>query len=105
MKGDDAKEASPEELQQRMQDYMVWMKRMTAEGRLRAGQPLEPRGAWLKDAQTVVTDGPFLEPKEVIGGYVILSAANLEEATSLARACPLLKHCEIFVRPLLEVPM
>jgi hypothetical protein len=79
------------------------MKAMTDEERMVAGQPLEPTGAWL-NGDSVVTDGPFLEPKEIIGGYVILKAADLDEATNLAKACPLLGHCEIYVRPLLEVP-
>jgi len=104
MKGDDSQDVGPEVMQQRMQDYMVWMNKMMGEGRLKAGQPLEPRGVHLKKGGDVVTDGPFLEPKEVIGGYVILLAADLNEATQLARGCPLLNHCEIFVRPVLQVP-
>ena len=100
----DSHQASPEEMQGRMQGYMAWMKKMMAEERLVAGQPLEPRGAMLTDRDTVVTDGPFLEPKEIIGGYVILRAANLEEATELAKDCPLLDHCAICVRPLINVP-
>ena len=104
MKGDDSKQASPDEMQKRMQGYMAWMKKMMSEDRLKAGQPLEPRGTWLKDKNTVVTDGPYLEPKEIIGGYVILRARDLDEATDLARECPLLDHCEIFVRPLVDVP-
>jgi hypothetical protein len=104
MQGDDSHQASPEEMQERMQGYMTWMKRMMTEGRLVAGQPLEPRGAMLTDRDTVVTDGPFLEPKEIIGGYVIVRAADLEEATALAKECPLLAHCAICVRPLVDVP-
>ena len=104
MKGDDSKEVSPEEMQQRMQRYMEWMKKMMAEDRFKAGQPLEPHGNWLKDKNTVLTDGPYLEPKEIIGGYVILRAKDLDEATGLAQQCPLLNHCEIFVRPLLQIP-
>jgi hypothetical protein len=104
MKGDDSKDVSPDEMQQRMQGYMQWMQKMMSEDRLKAGQPLEPRGNWLKDKNTVLTDGPYLEPKEIIGGYVILSALDLDEATQLAKQCPLLNHCEIFVRPLLEIP-
>ena len=68
MKGDNTPQASPEEMQNRMKDYMTWMQAMIADGRLRAGQPLEPRGSHLKSRSSVVTDGPFLEPKEIIGG-------------------------------------
>ena len=104
MKGDDSADASPEQMQERMQGYMVWMKKMMGEERLVSGQPLEPTGAHLTDPDSVITDGPFLEPKEIIGGFVILRAKDLDEATSLARACPLLGHCEIYVRPVLQVP-
>ncbi len=104
MRGERSPHASPEQMQQRMKDYMGWMKKMTDEGRLRTGQPLEPRGRWLKDKKTVVTDGPFLEPNEVIGGYVIIEAEDLDDAAEIARDCPLLEHCEIFVRPLVDVP-
>ena len=104
MKGDDSAQASPEDMQKRMQDYMVWMQKMTAEERWVAGTPLEPTGHLLKDKDTVITDGPFLEPKEIIGGYVILKANDQDEATALAKQCPLLGHCEIFVRPVMMMP-
>ncbi|MDN5204472.1 YciI family protein [Fulvivirgaceae bacterium BMA10] len=104
MKGDNSQQASPEEMQQRMHDYMGWMKKMTESGKLKAGQPLEPSGTLLKDKETILSDGPFLEPKEIIGGYVILLADDINEATALAKDCPLLAHCEIMVRPLINVP-
>lgn len=102
MKGDDSKEISPEEMQQRMQDYMAWMKKMSGTGNYIAGQPLMPTGKHIIDQDTVLTDGPFLEPKEIIGGYIILRANDIEEATKLAKTCPLLHHCEIYVRPLMD---
>jgi len=104
MQGDDSKDLSPQEMQARMGGYMQWMKKMTDEGRLKAGQPLEPSGRLLMRDQSVVTDGPFLEPTEIIGGYVIVLAADLDEATELAKGCPLLSHCDIQVRPVFDVP-
>jgi hypothetical protein len=104
MKGDDSAEAGPEEMQKRMQDYMAWMQKMVSEERWVAGTPLEASGALLKDSETVITDGPFLEPKEIIGGYVILKASDQNEANELAKACPLLGHCEIYVRPVMVMP-
>ena len=103
MKGDDSQNVAPEEMQQRMQAYMQWMGEMQASGKLRGGQPLEPRGAHLRDRDTIVSDGPFLESKEIIGGYIIIVAQDLDEAVQTARGCPLLEHCEIMVRPLLQV--
>ena len=104
MQGDDSQEISPDEMQTRLQNYMGWMKKMTERGVLKAGQPLEPRGVLLENKDTVITDGPFLEPKEIIGGYIILTVESIEEATELAKSCPLLDHCRIMVRPLVNIP-
>lgn len=104
MVGNDAGDASPEEMQRRMGEYQVWMKEMMERGNLKTGQPLEGTGALLIDKDTVLTDGPFLESKEIIGGYVIMRAEDREQAIELAKACPLLAHCRILVRPIMEVP-
>jgi hypothetical protein len=103
MKGDDSDTVSPEQMQGRMQAYMGWMQKMTGDGVVRAAGPLEPTGRLLKNADTVLTDGPFLEPTEIIGGYVIVEADDIEAATTVARGCPLLEHCEIMVRPLIAL--
>ncbi len=90
---------SPEDMQKRMMAYMPWMEKMTAEGRYKGGAPLEPgTGRYLKNKSTVLTDGPFLEGKEIIGGYVLIKAKDYEEAVALAKDCPLINHCEIIVR-------
>ena len=102
MKGDDSAEISPEEMQQRMQGYMSWMQKIAGDGTYVDGQPLQPSGNHLINKETVITDGPFLEPKEIIGGYIIIKANDLDAATEIAKTCPLLEHCEIYVRPLMN---
>ena len=104
VQSDDTKKVSDAEMQQRLDDYRIWMTRMMAEGRVRAGQPLAPTGAMVRRDRTVLTDGPFLEPKEIIAGYVIVTADDLDDAIALAQQCPLLHHCELIVRPLVEIP-
>lgn len=96
--------ASPELMQERMQDYMTWMQEMTKEGAYVAGQPLEPTGYHLPNTEDVITDGPYLEPKEVIAGYIIIKASDIDAATTIAKNCPLLTHCQIYVRPLVTLP-
>lgn len=91
---------SEEERNRRMQEYAVWMQEMVAKNRYVTGQSLEPEGYLLKNRDTVITDGPFLEPKEVIGGFVAIKATDINEAAEIAKNCPLLKYYEIFVRPL-----
>lgn len=82
---------SPEQMQQVIQRYVAWGDRLRADGVLEGGQKLadEPgrvmRG---RAGQVRVTDGPYSETKEVLGGYYIVSAATYEDAVELARDCP-----------------
>jgi len=86
---------SPEQMQQVIQKYVAWGDRLRAAGLLKDGQKLadEPgrvmRGG---NGQVRVTDGPYSETKEVLGGYYIVSAANYDEAVALARDCPHLEY-------------
>jgi len=82
---------------------MKWMQEMMQSGKLKTGQPLENTGALIQSADQIITDGPFLEPKEIIGGYIIINANDLDEAISEAKHCPLLEHCQIMVRPVLDM--
>lgn len=101
IRGYDYTNASPEIMQQRMNVYRPWMEKMTAAGRYKGGQPLERgTGRLVKDKNTVLSDGPFLESKELVGGYVILLAKDYDEAVAFAKECPLLDHCQLEVRKL-----
>ena len=92
---------TPEIMEKRMNAYRPWMEKMTQAGRYKSGAPLEPgTGRLLKDKQTVLTDGPFLESKEIIGGFVIVLAKDYNEAVEFAKECPLLDHCQLEVRKL-----
>ena len=76
------------------QEYMAWGQKLGAEGKLEggekltydAGKVLRPSGA-----AATVTDGPFAESKELIGGYFCIVAPNYDAAVALARTCPHLK--------------
>ena len=92
---------TPEVMEKRMNAYRPWMEKMTQAGRYKSGGPLEPgTGRLLKDKKTVLTDGPFLESKDIIGGYVIVLAKDYGEAVEFAKECPLLDHCQLEVRKL-----
>jgi hypothetical protein len=54
----------------------------------------------VRDGETLVTDGPFAELKEAIGGYFVLDAASLDEACVLAAQIPAARHGAIEVRPI-----
>src|ERR1700730_11031093 len=101
VRGKDPHTNSPEELQQRMASYIQWMQKMIAEGRYKGGQPLdEGEGRLLKDKDHILTDGPFMDTKEIVGGFIIILAKDIQEATEIARTCPMLEFFQLEVRKL-----
>jgi hypothetical protein len=104
VRGKDPHSGSPEELQQRMTAYIGWMQKMIAEGRYKGGQPLdEGEGRLLRDKNHVLTDGPFMDTKEMIGGFIIILANDIDEATDIAKTCPMLEYFQLEVRKLKEM--
>ena len=81
---------SAAEAQAAMQKWMQWMGGLAAQGKLGPSQPLHPTGTQVKGTGKVVTDGPFMEGKEMVGGYLLCKADSYEEATELAKGCPIL---------------
>jgi hypothetical protein len=92
---------SPEEMQQVADHWMAWFKGLMEDGRAVAGNPLEPGGRIVAEKNgRVVTDGPFAESKETIGGYFLLKVNTLEEAVAIAQQCPGLPYgIRVEVRP------
>lgn len=81
---------SPEEMQAVMKLWMDWIGGIAAQNKLTsAGNPLESGGKVVR-ANNVITDGPYTEIKELIGGYSIVKAKDLDEAAGLAQGCPIL---------------
>ena len=98
------KDLSPEELQQAMGKVKAWFDGLSEKGIIKGGQPLGTEGRILsgKGGRTV-SDGPFVESKETIGGYTIVLANSLDEATEIARGCPpLIFGGSVEVRPIAE---
>jgi len=90
---------SPEEMQAQMQKWMGWIQRLRDEGKYLAGDPLEGAGKVLT-SKKVITDGPFAEGKEVVGGYFVVHAATLDEAAEMAKDCPIFENGgSVEVRP------
>ncbi|KAA6459126.1 hypothetical protein DYQ86_17825 [Acidobacteria bacterium AB60] len=82
--------ASPEQMQRTMEKWTVWFKQIEGQGRLREpGHPLEHAGRVIKGRERIVTDGPFAEAKDVIGGYIVIEAKDLDHAAELAQGCPI----------------
>jgi hypothetical protein len=80
---------SPEKWQAHMQRWMAWMDGMAKAGQLVGAQPLGTDGKQVVGRKKIVTDGPFMEGKEMVSGYLICKAAGYEEAAELAKGCPI----------------
>jgi hypothetical protein len=93
-RGGDAGRAqqSPEEMQAHMQKWGVWMKELADSGNLVAGLPLHNDGKVVEKSGEVITDGPFTEGKEIVGGYLIVKANDLNHAAELSKGCPIFEH-------------
>jgi hypothetical protein len=80
---------SPEQRQQVITRWNTWFEGLVAQGKAVEGQPLEPETRIVAGlGGTRITDGPFPEAKEAIGGYVTLLVSGQEEATEIARQHP-----------------
>ncbi len=98
--GDWYKGLSPEEMQKITDQWMAWFNRLKEENKCVAGNPLEREGKIVSGKNRVVSDGPFAESKETIGGYFLLKVNNLDEAVAIAQECPGLPYgIRVEVRP------
>jgi hypothetical protein len=79
---------APEAMQAHMQKWFTWIEKLRKEGRYVSGEPLQPTGKWVSGKQKLVTDGPFAEGKELVGGFFIIEAKDLGEAVEIAKDCP-----------------
>jgi hypothetical protein len=98
VRGSDHSVASPEEMQKRMNLFGEWVQKVL-DGRYVSGAPLEESDARLLKSKTeVLTDGPFIESKEMISGYFVIQSNDMNEAVELTKQCPLLGQFQLEVR-------
>src|SRR5437660_5489554 len=86
------KPLSPEEKQKVTDQWMAWFRRLTDQGKAVAGNPLEREGKIVSGKNRVVSDGPFAESKEAIGGYFLLHVTTMDEALAITKQCPALPY-------------
>ena len=82
----------PEKWQAHMMRWKTWMEKLGKAGKFVSGQPLAQEGAVIHGVKKQVTDGPFTEGKEIVGGYLMIKAGDQAEAIELSKGCPLLEH-------------
>lgn len=80
---------SPEQMQVMVQQWQDWIGGIAAQGKFVATNALGGEGKTIQKGQPV-TDGPYAEVKEIVGGYMIVTAENIDDAVELSRGCPTL---------------
>ena len=99
--------ASPEQMQKTVEKWRAWFKELGEQGHLKdIGHPLEHAGQVVRGKQKSVTDGPFAEAKDVVGGFTLIEARDLGQATELSKGCPILEvGGSVEVRPIQAINM
>ena len=104
----DFADLTPAQMQGVVQEYGAWAEAMGKANKLLGGEKLADEGGKvlrMKGAKIAVTDGPFAESKEVLGGYFLLNADNYAEAVKLAETCPHMKYgASTQIRQIDEMP-
>ena len=95
---------SPAQMQQRIPKWQAWFQELSAAGHLKdRGDALEQEGKLIRGSKKSVTDGPYAE-KDLVMGYTIVEARNLDHACELASGCPGLDtEMLVEVRPTMQL--
>jgi hypothetical protein len=100
-RGGNNSELSPDALQAHLQRWQEWMMKLGKAGIFVGGEPLARTGKQVNGTKKVVTDGPFVEAKEMIGGYMLVQVKNMEEAIEISKGCPILEvDGKLEIRPI-----
>ncbi len=98
---------SPEEMQELMEGWNAYNREIVDAGVFVAGDALQPgetaTTVEFKDSDRLVTDGPFAETKEQLGGYYVLNCADLDEALEWAKKVPIRDGNSVEVRPCMDL--
>jgi hypothetical protein len=96
---------TPARAQRTMETWFAWIRELESKGQLKdPGQPLDKAGKVVSGK--LVTDGPYAETKDIVLGFLVIEAKNLEEATEIARGCPIaIGGGSVEIRPVIKLPM
>ncbi len=85
---DKMSDLSPKEMEELANAHMAWAEELVESGHFIAGDGLQENGILISGKNTVIKDGPYMESKEIIGGYYLLKAKNFESMIEIAKNCP-----------------
>jgi hypothetical protein len=96
---------SPEEMQRTMKKWMEWKDALERNGHIKVqGERLDASGKVIRGKAKAVTDGPYVEVKDSIQGYMLLEATDIEQAVDLAKGCPVLeREGTVEIRPFVSM--
>jgi hypothetical protein len=94
---------SDEQFNANIQEMTRWVADLAGSGNYLAGEPLQTYGSYVS-RDYVISDGPFIEAKEAVSGYILIQAENVDQASSIAQTCPVVLQGRIVieVRPIIE---
>jgi hypothetical protein len=102
--GEGAEQSAPDDMMAEMAAYAM---DLVGKGKLKGGAPVEPPAQSVtvrrRRGQLATLDGPYIETKEVMGGYFVVEADSMEEAVELAKGCPGAAYGAVEVRQ--QIPM
>jgi hypothetical protein len=81
-------EQSPQDMQAQMAKWMAWIDKLRKDEKYVSGEPLLPGGKLISGTDKKVTDGPYTEGKEVVGGFFIINADDYKDAVTIAKDYP-----------------
>jgi hypothetical protein len=84
--------ATPEQMQQAMMKWKNWIEELTKNDKYNGGERLARNGAVIKGSKKEISDGPYTESKEIVGGYVSIKSDDLQQAIEIARGCPIFNY-------------
>jgi hypothetical protein len=92
--------ANSKEALEYIQSWMTWMQGLAQNGILTSGENLQRIGKQVNGKSKVVTDGPCIEAKEMVNGFLIINATDINEAVEIAKGCPIFEeNGKVEVRP------
>jgi hypothetical protein len=96
---------TPERAQRSMETWLAWIRDLEAKGHLKdPGQPLERVGKVVRGSKKVVTDGPYVEAKDLILGFIVIEARDLAQAVELSTGCPIVEGGgSVEIRPVMTL--
>lgn len=105
---EDAGPQGEQEMMEEMPQWFAFTEELSQAGANLGGEALLPAATattvQVRDGQRITTDGPFAETKEVLGGFYIIEADNVDDALAWAEKIPASPYGSIEVRPVMEIP-